>query len=114
LRKRAAHARPSGNLEIPAAVTGGRLAVPLGHIQRDRLRCSPQLRLRVSMPLDAFTEAIRPPSVLDGRAIYVKSLVATAHGIALDSDTDTDADADADTDADPDQSCRTFPGQHVS
>jgi hypothetical protein len=32
------------------------------------------------------------PNVLEGRPVYVKSLAAKTHVVALDSDTDSDAD----------------------
>ena len=44
------------------------------------------------MSLDILAEPLRPPNVLDGCAIHVKSLVTEAHGAALDSDTDSDPD----------------------
>jgi hypothetical protein len=46
------------------------------------------------MPLEPFTEVIRATNILEGRPVYVKSLLAKTHVVALDSDTDSDPDPD--------------------
>jgi hypothetical protein len=75
----------SGDLEVHAPIAVRRLAVAFSDIERDRLRCTKQLFLRTSMPVEPLAEVICPTDVLDGGPVDVQSLVPEAHD-RLDSE----------------------------
>ena len=92
LRRAALEGRAPCHLDVPSAIAVCRLAMALGHVQRDGLRCAQKLILRVAMSLQRFTGAIRPADVFNGCAIHIELLMPETHVVPFDPDSDSDPD----------------------
>jgi hypothetical protein len=79
LNRSALQRRVSCDFKRPASIPARRFAVTLGHVQRDGLRCTQALILRVTLSFHMLAVALGPADRLDGRTLYVELLMTEWH-----------------------------------